>query len=78
MPHLVIYGDYLGDSLFWQRVLQVTARYREALAAQDGVADLIDLPAQGIRGNTYVMMDRNSDQIAGLVQDWMARQGLMR
>lgn len=79
VPHLVVYGDYLGGSPFWQRILQVTARYREALAAQGGVADLIDLPAQGIRGNTHMMMmDRNSDQIAGLVQDWMARQGLMR
>ena len=79
MPHLVVYGDYLGDSPFWQRILQVTTCYREALAAQGGVADLIDTPAQGIRGNTHMlMMDRNSDQVAGLVQDWMAQQGLIR
>ena len=79
VPHLVVYGDYLGDSPFWQRILHVTTRYREALAAQGGVADLIDLPARGIRGNTHMMMmDRNSDRIAGLVQDWMTRQGLMR
>lgn len=79
VPHLVVYGDYLGESPFWQRILQATTRCREALAAQDGVADLIDPPAQGIRGNTHMlMMDRSSDQVAGLVQDWMARQGLMR
>lgn len=79
MPHLVIYGNHLGESPFWQRILQATTRYREALAVQGGVAGLIDLSAQGIRGNTHMlMMDRNSDQVIGLVQDWMARQGLMR
>ena len=79
LPHLIVYGDYLGESGFWQRILKVTTRYREALSAQGGTADLMDLPAMGIKGNTHMlMMDRNSDQIASLVQDWIARQGLMR
>jgi len=79
VPHLVIYGDHFGESPFWQRILQATTCYREALAVQGGVTGLIDLPAQGIRGNTHMLMlDRNSDQVIGLVQDWMARQGLMR
>ena len=79
VPHLVVYGDFLGRSEFWQRILPITHRYRDALAAQGGVADLIDLPERGIPGNTHMlMMDRNSDQVAGLVQDWMVRQGLMK
>lgn len=79
VPHLVVYGDYIGDNAFWQRIVPATTRYREALAAQGGVAELVDLPAQGIKGNTHMlMMDRNSDQVAALVQDWMTRQGLMR
>ena len=38
----------------------------------------LELPERGITGNTHMMMmDRNSDQIAGLIQGWMAEQGLM-
>jgi hypothetical protein len=44
------------------------------------VVDRIDLPAAtGTRGNSHMlMMDRNSDQSAQLVQDWMTKQGLMK
>jgi len=32
-----------------------------------------------IRGNSHMlMMDRNNLQVAGLIQDWLAKQGLVR
>ena len=32
----------------------------------------------GIKGNTHMlMMDRNSDDIAKLVNDWIGKQGLV-
>jgi hypothetical protein len=32
----------------------------------------------GIKGNTHMlMMDRNSDEVAKLVSDWIGKQGLM-
>ena len=78
MPHLVVWGDYLVGDPFWQGLIPNIERYRAALAGQGGVADTLDLPAQGIAGNSHFpMMDRNSDQVAALVQDWMNRQGLM-
>ena len=53
-------------------------RYRAALAAAGFTADVFDLPAMGIKGNTHMlMMDRNSDEIAGRINDWLTRQGLM-
>ena len=37
------------------------------------------VPAMGTHGNTHMLkVGCNSDQAAQLVQDWMARQGLMR
>ena len=79
VPHLIVYGDYTDQNPFWQKITPVTGQYRQALAAQGGVADLLDLPKAGVHGNTHMlMMDRNSDQVAGMVQDWMARQGLMK
>ena len=50
----------------------------QAIAAAGGKADMFDLPAMGIKGNTHMlMMDRNSDEIAELINDWLTRQGLM-
>jgi len=78
MPHLVAHGDRPGEGPFWQSLLQIT-RCRRALAARGRIAGLIAPPAQGTRGNTHMLtMHRNSDQVAGLVHDWTARQGLMR
>ena len=40
---------------------------------------MIDLPKQGITGNTHMMFqDDNSDQIAGLIQTWLAAHGMMK
>jgi len=78
VPHLVVYDDFIDRSLFWQKITAITGRYRQTLAAQGDVADLLDLPGTGVRGNTHMMMDRNSDQVAGMIQDWMATQESMR
>ncbi len=79
VPHLFVFGDFLDKNAFWQRVTPGPKRYQAALVAQGGTADWLDLPAAGVRGNTHMlMMDRNSDQVAGLIQEWMMRQGLMK
>ena len=79
VPHLLIWGDYLAGDAFWQGLMPAAERYRAALAGQGGVADVLDLPARGIRGNSHFpMMDRNNAEVAALVQDWMGGQGLMR
>jgi len=39
--------------------------------------DVVDLPKAGIKGNSHmIMMDRNSDQVAELIQKWLADRGL--
>ena len=39
--------------------------------------DVIDLPEVDIKGNSHMMMmDRNNQQIAQLIQDWLQRKGL--
>jgi pimeloyl-ACP methyl ester carboxylesterase len=78
VPHLVVLGDYLDRDPFWQGMLARVYRYLDALRAAGGVADVLDLPAMGIRGNSHFpMMDRNSDVVARLVQAWMEKQGLL-
>lgn len=78
VPHLLVLGDYLDQDPFWQGLLPRVHRYLAAIRQAGGVADVLDLPGVGIRGNSHFpMMDQNSDDIARLVQAWMERHGLM-
>jgi uncharacterized protein (UPF0262 family) len=54
-------------------------RYYDAIRAAGGNVEVIDLPRIGIAGNSHmVMMDRNSDAVAGVIQNWLAARGLWR
>ena len=47
------------------------------LKAAGGSVDVVDLPDAGIKGNSHmVMMDKNSDQVADLIQKWLVGKGL--
>jgi pimeloyl-ACP methyl ester carboxylesterase len=77
VPHLVVLGDYIDQSPLWRSLVPNVQRHMAALFEQGGVAEVMDLPATGIAGNSHFpMMDRNSDQVAALVLAWMQRQGL--
>ena len=79
IPHLVVWGDYTGENAFWQRIRGNIDRYQDQIRAAGGVADTLDMPAEGVRGNSHmIMMDNNSDDVAARIQGWMERQGLMR
>ena len=78
IPHLIVWGDFRDKVAVWQRIQVNPGKYRDALAAAGGTADVFDLPVMGVKGNTHMlMMDRNSDDVAKLVNDWIAKQGLV-
>lgn len=79
IPHLFVFGDHLDESALWRRTVPGIQRYRQALVAAGVKADWLSLPGRGVRGNSHmVMMDRNSDQVAAMIQQWMAGEGLMK
>src|SRR5258706_412492 len=79
VPHLFVWGDHLKDVQPWPRLTAIVAKYRDGVRAAGGSTDWIELPETGIKGNTHMMMmDRNSDQVAGVIQDWIGKRGLMR
>jgi pimeloyl-ACP methyl ester carboxylesterase len=80
VPHLFVWGDFFDQNPTWKTAVQPPVlRFAEALQKQGGVVDVMDLPKMGIKGNSHmIMMDKNSDQIAGLIQGWLAKQGLMK
>jgi pimeloyl-ACP methyl ester carboxylesterase len=79
IPHLVVWGDRVNETPFWQRIRTNIERWQGEIRAAGGVADTLDMPAEGVRGNSHmIMMDTNSDEVAARIQAWMERQGLMR
>lgn len=79
MPQLILWGDFIPQSELWTKLSQASLKYHKALSGMGGKVDLVSLPEKGIKGNTHMlMMDTNSDQVAELVQKWMADRGLMK
>ncbi len=79
IPHLVVWGDFYDKSPIWQKYRSSVEKYLEAFEKVGGKVTVIDLPKMGIKGNSHMlMMDKNSDQIAQMVQDWMKNQALMK
>jgi pimeloyl-ACP methyl ester carboxylesterase len=79
VPHLVVWGDFMEGYDRWLEIQRNVAKYEDALRRQGGVVDHVDLPKVGIKGNSHMMMmDRNSDGVAAVVQAWFEKQGLMQ
>jgi hypothetical protein len=79
IPQLVVWGDFIAQSKLWTKLSQASIKYNKALSDMGGKIDFVSLPDKGIKGNTHMlMMDTNSDQVAELVQKWMADNGLMK
>lgn len=79
VPHLFVWGDRLDEHPLWKRIVPTLEKYRQGLLKAGATADRLALPEQGIRGNSHMlMMDRNSDAIAGQVNDWLKAKGLVR
>ena len=76
-PVMIVYGDNAKDHPRWSKIRQGGVDYAGVLKAAGGSIDVIDLPDVGIKGNSHMMMmDKNSDQVADLIQKWLATKGL--
>lgn len=79
VPMLWVWGDNLDKFPFWGRITAQQEKFRANLVRAGGTGDRLLLPELGIRGNTHmVMMDRNSDRIAALIDQWLSKQGIRK
>jgi pimeloyl-ACP methyl ester carboxylesterase len=77
-PVMIVYGDNAKDHPRWSRIRQGGVDYAGVLKAAGGSIDVVDLPDVGIKGNSHMMMmDKNSDQVADLIQKWLVGKGLV-
>ncbi len=71
--HLVIWGDNFDGHERWAIIRSAVEAYGQRVDKAGGHWLEWDLPAMGIPGNSHFpMMDRNSDLIARMVQQWIA------
>ena len=76
-PVLVVYADNTKNHPRWSKIRQGGVDYAEVLRSAGGSVDIVDLPDHGMKGNSHMtMMDKNSDQVAGLIQKWLVEKGL--
>jgi pimeloyl-ACP methyl ester carboxylesterase len=74
VPTLAIFGDFLDARPQIQARQEECRQLVDGLVSAGGSAELLDLPATGIRGNSHlIMLDRNSDAVLSSVTDWLRR-----
>jgi pimeloyl-ACP methyl ester carboxylesterase len=77
-PILVLYGDNAKEHPRWSKIRQGGIDYAAVFKSAGGSIDVVDLPDAGLKGNSHmVMMDKNSDQVAELIEKWLAGKGLV-
>jgi hypothetical protein len=70
-----VIGDFTELSPMWVHLTADIRRHSAQLRAVGARADVLDLPAAGIRGSSHnPMMDLNSDLVAGRVLAWLAER----
>ena len=79
VPMLAVYGDYIEGDVRWPKIRANGVNFLAAAGKHGAKYDVIDLPKIGIKGNSHmIMMDKNSDQVAAVIHDWLEKQGLYR
>jgi hypothetical protein len=77
IPTLMIFGDFIEQDARWPKIRETDVAFAESVKAAGGSVAVVDLPKLGIKGNSHmIMMDKNSDQVAELIQKWLVEKGL--
>jgi pimeloyl-ACP methyl ester carboxylesterase len=76
IPTVIMFGDHLGDvqggPANWATSFQGCQKFVDKLKAAGGDAEMMHLPAMGIRGNSHMLMqDKNNLQLADLLIAWI-------
>lgn len=78
VPLLLVWGDFFDKAPRWETFRKISLDYAAALRAAGGTVDVVNLPEIGIKGNSHmVIMDKNSAEVAEVIQKWLAGKGLV-
>jgi pimeloyl-ACP methyl ester carboxylesterase len=72
VPLLAVFGDYTSGDALWAPAVASCRSTADRIRAAGGTARNLVLPDVGIFGNSHMLMlDKNSDQIADIIVDWL-------
>jgi len=79
IPILFVYGDYINQDARWPKARQIGVDFADKINLSGGHAEVVNLPDVGIKGNSHLMMmEKNNQEVAGFIQNWLAKQGIYR
>lgn len=84
IPIVIYYGDYIDNgpediisSAFWKGSRDGALAFAEAYNADGGDCTVINLPTEGITGNSHFMFqEMNNKKIADHIENWLTERGL--
>lgn len=84
IPITIYFGDYIDNgpediqsTAFWKGVRDGALAFAEAYNAAGGDCTVVDLPKEGITGNSHFMFqEMNNDVIAEHIENWLGEHGL--
>lgn len=84
IPIVIYFGDYIDNGPqdiqstgFWKDVKDAAFEFAEAYNAGGGDCTVVDLPKEGITGNSHFMFqEMNNQEIAEHIESWLAERGL--
>lgn len=84
IPIVIYPGDYIDNGPqdiqstgFWKDVKDAAFEFAEAYNADGGDCTVVDLPKEGITGNSHFMFqEMNNQEIAEHIESWLAERGL--
>lgn len=84
IPITIYFGDYIDNgpediqsTEFWEGIRDGALAFAEAYNAAGGDCTVVDLPKEGITGNSHFMFqEMNNDVIAEHIENWLGEHGL--
>jgi pimeloyl-ACP methyl ester carboxylesterase len=78
IPVPMMFGDFVDQHPRWATFKKIDTEYGNAIKAAGGTVDWINLPEIDIKGNSLMLMqDKNSAEIADVIQKWLIGKGLV-
>ena len=84
IPIVIYFGDYIDNGPediastgFWKAVRDGALQFMENYNADGGDCTVVDLPKEGITGNSHFMFqEMNNGEIAEHIENWLGERGL--
>lgn len=83
-PIILYYGDFIPDEMTeavgpdkWRSEFAMAQQFVATVNRHGGDATIVHLPEIGITGNSHFLMaEKNNQQLANLMEDWLISKGL--